>query len=277
LSSFSGEHYRINNAIIINLSQEALLRAISDALRRLIPFDRAAFTLYVPERDRFRFLAIEGTTASSHFRAGLEFARDESISAWVFEQQRPAIRHDLQKEQRYPNDRQLLIEGLNSYCVVPLIIGGKSIGTLNLASEKLNQYSEADAEFLCELGSQVALAVSNMTSYEEIAALKTKVEHTAERYRTLLEINNAMITQLNRETLLRSVLEILRRVVRLNGAAISIYNPKKDTFSYFLMETTLSSDHFRAGVEFDSKNSISSWVCENKRAVMRGDLESEQQ
>ena len=56
-------------------------------------------------------------------------------------------------------------EGLNSYCVAPLMIGGKSIGTLNLASQKTNQYSEADAEFLCELGSQVALAVSNMTSY----------------------------------------------------------------------------------------------------------------
>ena len=55
----------------------------------------------------------------------------------------------------------------------PLILGGNSIGTLNIASEKTNQYCEADAEFLCELGSQVALAVSNMTSYEEIAALNT--------------------------------------------------------------------------------------------------------
>ena len=89
------------------------------------------------------------------------------------------MRTIFEKEQQYPNDRRLIAEGLNSYCVVPLIIGGKSIGTLNLASKKTNQYSEADAEFLCELGSQVALAVSNMTSYEEIAALNTKVEHTA--------------------------------------------------------------------------------------------------
>jgi formate hydrogenlyase transcriptional activator len=277
----SAERYRtlleINNAIITNLTQENLLHAISKALRRVIPFDRAAFTFYVPERDRFRFLAIEGVVGSTHFRAGLEFSRADSISAWVFDQQRPALSHDLQKEQRYPNDRQLLAEGLNSYCVVPLIIAGKSVGTLNLASEKTHQYSDVDAELLCEVGGQVALAVSNMTAFEEIAALNTRVKHTAERYRTLLEINNALITQLTRETLLRSVLEILRRVVSLNGAAIAIYYPTSETFSYFLLETTLSSDHFRAGVEFDRKDSISSWVCDHQCAVMRGDLENEQQ
>ena len=47
----------INHAIITNLNQEALLHAISNALRRIMPFDRAAFTLYDPKRERFRFLA----------------------------------------------------------------------------------------------------------------------------------------------------------------------------------------------------------------------------
>ena len=239
----TAERYRtlleINNAIITNLNQDALLHAISKALRRVIPFDRAAFTLYDPKREKFRFLAIEGTTASSHFRAGLEFGRDESVSAWVFDHQRPALCHDLEKEQKYLNDRRLIAEGLNSYCVAPLIIGGKSIGTLNLASEKTNEYSEANAKFLCELGSQVALAVSNMTSFEEIAALNAKVERTAERYRTLLEINNAIITHLTPDALLRSVSEILRRVIPFTGAALTLYNPKSETFRYLAIESTI--------------------------------------
>src|SRR5271169_107735 len=98
----SAERYRalleINNAIITNLSREALLRAISLALHRVIPFDRAAFTIYDPKREKFRFLAIEGATASTHFRAGLEFGRDESISSWVLDHQSPALCHDLSKE-----------------------------------------------------------------------------------------------------------------------------------------------------------------------------------
>jgi formate hydrogenlyase transcriptional activator len=277
----TAERYRtlleINNAIIINLNQHALLQAISTALRRVIPFDRAAFTVYIPSTEKFRFLAIEGTLASSHFRAGMEFGRDDSITSWVFDHQRPALRHDLQKEQQYPNDRHLVAEGLNSYCVVPLIIRGKSIGTLNIASEKTSQYSEADAEFLCELGSQVALAVSNMTSYEEITALNTKVERTAERYRTLLEMNNAIITHLTPEALLHSVSEILRRVVPFNGAALTLYNLKSETFRYLAIESTTPSEHFRVGMEFDRKGTISAWVFDHQRPVVRRDLEKEQQ
>ncbi len=266
----------INNAIVTNLKQADLLNAISGALRRVIPFDRAAFTLYIPQRDKFRFLSIEGVVASSHFRAGLEFGRDESISAWVFDHQRPALCHDLQKEQRYPNDRYLVAEGLNSYCVAPLIVGGKSIGTLNLASENSNQYSEADGEFLCELGSQVALAVSNMTSFEEIAALNNKVEYTAQRYRTLLEINNAIITHLTPEDLLRSLSDILRQVVPFNGAALTLYNPNTKTFRYYAMESAFQSDHFRVGIEFDRRQTISAWVFDHQRAVVRRDIEKEQ-
>jgi formate hydrogenlyase transcriptional activator len=277
----TAERYRtlleINNAIITNLNQKALLHAISQALRRVIPFDRAAFTLYDPSREMFRFLAIEGTVASSHFRAGLEFGRDESISAWVFDHQRPALCHDVKKEQRYPNDRYLVAEGLNSYCVAPLMIGGRSIGTLNLASENTNQYSEADAEFLCELGSQVALAVSNMTYFEEIAALNNKVEYTAQRYRTLLETNNAIITNLTPEDLLRSLSDILRQVVPFSGAALTLYNPNTKTFRYHALESAFQSDHFQVGIEFDRRQTISAWVFDHQKAVVRRDIEKEQQ
>src|SRR6202050_1319578 len=51
---------QINNAIITNLTQQALLHSISEALRPVFPFDRCAITLYQPERDSFRFLAVEG-------------------------------------------------------------------------------------------------------------------------------------------------------------------------------------------------------------------------
>jgi formate hydrogenlyase transcriptional activator len=277
----TAERYRtlleINNAIITNLNQEALLHAISEALHRVVPFDRAAFTLYVPKRDMFRFLAIEGITASSHFRAGLEFGREESVTTWVFDHQLPAVRHDLQKEQQYPNDRRLIAEGLNSYCVVPLIIGGKSIGTLNLASKNTDQYCGADAEFLCDLGNQVALAVSNMTSYEEIAALNTEVERTAQRYRTLLEINNAIITNLTQLALLHAISEALHRVIPFDRCAITLYQPGNDTFRFLAVEGDLRSDYFRAGLEDGRNETCIAWVYDHQRPLLRRNLEKERQ
>jgi formate hydrogenlyase transcriptional activator len=164
----------INNAIITNLTQEALLHSVATTLRRLISFNAAAFTLYNPERDTFRVVT-EGLR-SDYFRDGLEFDRNESVAGWVFDHRRPALRRNLEKEQQYPNDRRLLADGINSHCVVPLIVRGRCLGTLHVASETTNQYSEADAEFLQEVANQVALAVENMNTYEEITALKVRLE-----------------------------------------------------------------------------------------------------
>ena len=167
---------QINNAIITNLTQQALLRSISEALHPVISFDRCAITLYQPERDSFRFLAVEGELLSDYFRTGLELRRNETCGSWVFDHQRPLVRSDLEKEQQYPNERRLAAEGIQSMCVVPLALQGKCIGLLSVVSQQWDRYSDEDAGFLQEVANQVALAVQNMQSYQEIDSLKTRLE-----------------------------------------------------------------------------------------------------
>jgi formate hydrogenlyase transcriptional activator len=167
---------QINNAIITNLTQEALLGSISEALHPVISFDRCAITLYQPERDSFRFLAVQGELLSDYFRTGQEFSRNETCGSWVFDHQRPLVRRDLAKEQQYPNERRLAAEGIQSMCVVPLALHGRCIGLLSVVSQQRNRYSDEDAVLLQEVANQVALAVQNMQSYQEIASLKARFE-----------------------------------------------------------------------------------------------------
>jgi formate hydrogenlyase transcriptional activator len=276
----TAERYRtlleINNAIITSLTQDALLHALSEALRRVIPLDLAAFTIYDPARQIFRFLAIEAPP-SDFFRAGLEVRREDSTCALVFDGRQPIVRRDLETEQEYLVDRRLLAEGIHSYCVVPLMVGGKGIGTLNIGSAKRSQYSEEDAEFLREVASQVALAVANMRSYEEIAALNLAVERTARRYRTLLEINNAIIAHLTQEPLLQSVAETLRRVIPFDRAVFTLYDPTRETFRYLAFRGEVSSEYFRPGVEFHRSESVAAQVLDSQRPLLRNDLDQEQQ
>jgi formate hydrogenlyase transcriptional activator len=165
----------INNAIITNLTEEALLRSISEAVRPFIPFDRCAITLYTPETDTFRFLAVEGALGSDYFQPGLEVGRSETSAGWAFDHQRP-LRRNLEDGQQFANERRLWAEGLRSVCIVPLILRGKSIGTLSVVSRKQDAYSEEAAQFLQEVAIQVALAIENMKFYEEIATLKARLE-----------------------------------------------------------------------------------------------------
>jgi len=60
--------------------------------------------------------------------------------------------------------------------IVPLVVHGRSIGALAVASVNPHQYSEYDAAFFQEVANQVALAIENMTAHEEIAALKAILE-----------------------------------------------------------------------------------------------------
>ena len=167
---------QINNAIITNLTQQALLHSISEALHPVFPFDRCAITLYQPERDSFRFLAVEGELFSDYFKTGLELSRNETCGSWVFEHLQLLVRRDLEKEQQYLNERRLAAEGIQSMCVVPLVFQGKCIGTLSLVSREKDRYSDEDAMFLQEVANQVTLAIQNMRSYEEIDSLKARLE-----------------------------------------------------------------------------------------------------
>jgi formate hydrogenlyase transcriptional activator len=94
---------------------------------------------------------------------------------WVFDHQLP-LRRNLEKEQEFANEKRLWAEGLRSLCIVPLLLREKCIGTLSVVSRETDAYSEEDAQFLQEVASQVALAIENMKSYEEIATLKARLE-----------------------------------------------------------------------------------------------------
>ena len=277
---WSKERYRtlleLNNAVVTHLTRETLWHAVSEILRRAVPMNGAAITIYNPNTDTYRYLAMESPVSSEHFQAGMEFKRESSMSAWVFDHRLPVMRHDIEKEQKYENDRLLLEAGIKSDCIVPLIVEGKCVGTLNVGSTEKNQYSQENLELLQEMANQIALAVVNMLSYEEIACLSKKVERSAERYRTLLEINNAMITNLNHEDLLHAISGILKRIVPLDGAVITLYSPKTDTFRYYALETKLNTDYFRTGLEVQRKESMVASIFENQRGRIRRDLTVEQ-
>src|SRR3989449_2211650 len=120
----------INNAVVSNLTQDALFHAIAQALRRVVAFDRTAVFLHDPERDVLRLFVLESSLSTSYFTVGLEMPSGESHVGRVFKTQRSLLRHDLAKERQYPMEDRALEDGVRS----------TAIGTLAVASVKPNQY-----------------------------------------------------------------------------------------------------------------------------------------
>ena len=211
---------QVNNSIITKLSQGELLLAVCAALQGVLPFNRSAITLYVPERDTLRIFAQNDDHASEFFSVGRELDRRDSHAGWAFDHQQPLIRRNLDKEKKSSTERLLAEQGVRSICVAPLIVAGKSIGTLNLASDRADEYSDADGELLQEVANQVALAVENMKAYEEISALHAKLEkenvYLKEEIRS--EFNFREI--IGNSAPLREVLEKTARVAPLDSTVL---------------------------------------------------------
>jgi formate hydrogenlyase transcriptional activator len=254
---------QINNAIITNLTQQALLHSISEALHPVISFDRCAITLYQPESDSFRFLAVEGELLSDYFRTGLEFSRSETCGSWVFDHQRPLLRHDLEKEQQYANERRLAAEGIKSMCVLPLALQGKCIGLLSVVSVQRDRYSDEDAVFLQEVANQVALAIQNMQSYQEIAGLKARLE------RENVYLREELLTEHNFEEIVGNspaLLKVLNAVEQVapTDSTVVIYG-----------ETGTGKELVARAIHNRSTRNGSALVSVNCSAISAGLVESE--
>jgi formate hydrogenlyase transcriptional activator len=268
---------RINNAIITKLKHSELLGAISEALQGVLPFNRMGIYLHVPEHDTLRIYAHHGDFASDYFVVGREISRQDSHSGWVFDHQKALIRRNLARECEYSTERQLLAEGVRSICVVPLLLAGKGIGTLNVASNEADQYSEAEAGLLQEAANQVALAIENARVYEEARALNAQLARAAERNRVLLEVNNAIVNCLNRGALVHAICEAVKNVVPFDRVALTLPDFEANVLRMVSLEGTYPSRHFFVGFGYDISNSNIGWAFRNQRYLLRRDLEAEQQ
>jgi len=149
----------VNRAAITQPAPENVFHGMCEAVKRVMPYDRAGLSLYQPEEDALRRVAAEGSFAGSIFRIGTMLGRKESHHGWAFEQQSMIVRRDLERERQFATEEHTLEEGLRSYCAVPLIVRGESIGVVIILSYRRNQYSEKHAQFLEELSNQIALAM----------------------------------------------------------------------------------------------------------------------
>jgi formate hydrogenlyase transcriptional activator len=266
---------QISNALVSNLTREALFRAIAWALRSAVRFERTAVFLHDADRDVLRLLLLESVLPSTYFEVGLEFPVGDSHVGRVFREQRSLLRRDLARERQYPPEDRALADGVRSYVIVPLVVRGRSIGVLAVASTVPDGYTDADAEFLREVASQVALAVENMQAYEQITALNATLSATASRHRTLLEINNAIVVNLERPALFEAVSRALQRVIPFDRSTLFLHDPDRDVLRLFHLASDTPSDMFVVGLELPVADTHVGWVLTTRTPLLRRDLERE--
>src|SRR5258705_12989586 len=223
------ERYRtlleINNAsLIANLTRDALFRATAEALRRVVPFDRTAVFLHDPGRDVLRLFSVESSLPTSYFVLGLEMPANDSHVGRVFREQRLLLRGDLGTQREFPMEERAYGDGVRSYVIVPLVVHGRNIGTLAVASVNPHQYSVSDAAFFQEVASSLGMdvisenALVDRLRVGDTMAIEALMERHASRvFRVAGDITR---TEADAEEVVQDVfLTIARKIDHFEGRA----------------------------------------------------------
>jgi formate hydrogenlyase transcriptional activator len=148
--------------------------------------------------------------------AQVELPKEETLAWWVHQHQQPVLITQVDREVRFP-----LMMGhfrayaMQSVCALPLNTAHRKLGSLVIASERPNAYSQEEMGFFVLAASQIALAMESAVNFQ--ASQKAQ-----ERLALLLDLTNRVVSNLDLRELLRAISASIRRVMQCDGVGVGL-------------------------------------------------------
>ena len=167
----------INNVLVTSQALPELFSGIVTTLTRVIHHDYTSVALLDPKTNLLKVKSLDFAGPHTPLaEKDLSVALENSPAGRCILTGKTGVFRGSELDQ-FPAElvKKLRAEGLTSVCCVPLISKGEAFGSLNLASKRVDAFTEKDAELLSQVGAQVAIAVKNALAFKEIDALKDKL------------------------------------------------------------------------------------------------------
>jgi formate hydrogenlyase transcriptional activator len=132
--------------------------------------------------------------------------------------------------------------GIIAYAGVPLTtVEGFTLGSFCVMDARPRQWNDDDIEILRNLAESVMTEIGTRRLADELRCLSDELQHLVdartvelacaeERWRVLLQVNNAVVTCLDRESLFDAIATALRGVIPFDRAALILDDPVDGDF-----------------------------------------------
>jgi formate hydrogenlyase transcriptional activator len=206
---------RVAQAIKAHRGCQDLFQALAAELRKVAEFEALYCIHYDEAANRIAWLG-----QSPNGLHPPDFPPEETMTSWVYERQQPLVIPFLDQETRFPRVTEYLKnQGLQSICALPLTTFRRRIGSFGFGSKLSNAYSEEEVRFLSLVVDQVALAIDDALHAEEL-------ERNNKRLTLLLDLNNAVVSNLQLKDLLHAMSANVRRVMECDGVGVALPGPE---------------------------------------------------
>ena len=254
----------VNATIMINRNLEKLFPEISRFLRRVIGHDYASVAVYDKAAKALSLYPLDSPLTQGLLGMDRTFPVKETPAgqALVEGKTKAFGREDLLAMQSSLVS-QMLEQGIQSLCCIPLVTHNGSLGTLNLASKEHSAFIGEDIDFLEQMAAQVAVALDNARTFREIAELKDKL--TKEK----LYLEDEIRSERNFEEIVGESAAIKRVLIEARTVAPS------DATVLILGETGTGKELIARAIHRMSSRKNANFIKLNCAAIPAGLLESE--
>ena len=240
----------INNAVISHLDLKDLVRTVSSTLRDIMPHDAAGIALYEPEHNHLREYTNVTYQDVNAFREGETIPIDGTPAGHVFVTGEPMLirRPNLQA---FPADRYSqhpVDSSPKSACLALLSLHGRKLGIAGVSSIDVEKFTEQDLELFVQISDQIALAVDNSLNFERARQAEQEVRRRFERERLMLEVNNAVVTELSLRDLVRVITTCLRQVLQNDVTAVFLHDAEANQFRSYMFDVPSSIPPIDEGI-----------------------------
>jgi formate hydrogenlyase transcriptional activator len=225
------EHLRlmleITTAVVSELDLRELLTVISSSIREVVELDIVTVALLDEESGHLRTIATDAGPGSRSRREGFPIPLEGTPAGLAFTSGQPVL-FDTLDLNRFPSEvsRQVYESGYRAGGCIPLIAKGRKLGILAFACKRENAFSESDKELLCQAANQIAIAVDNALNFERARKAEQHARQQSERLELLLEINNAVVSNLELQSLMKTISYCLGKVTQYDAVGLALYDPE---------------------------------------------------
>lgn len=209
----------VNQRIVSILDLDELLNEVVILVQRSFGYDHVHIYLTDLQEEYVTFKAGVGQTAEAmsqdrpRFRVG-----QEGIVGWVAGHGLTLLANDVHQEPLFSQDQWSL--ETQAELAVPLKIGQRVLGVLDVRSDRPEAFDEDDLFVLGALADQVAVAIEN-------AELHTQTRQRLSEVSTLYTLANQMTSSLDLDEVLDAIVTILKRTIECRGCCIFLLNEEE--------------------------------------------------
>jgi len=219
----------INNATVSHLDLRELVRVTAACLREALRHEIAGLSLYDEETGQLRAYAYDVPDTRFFIEEGTPVPMEGSVGGLAFTSGQPVFFNRIDPTAYVSDFNKRFVEaGVQSGGCVPLVVQGRKLGVLGVASFREDAFSEEHQQLLGQISSQISIAVDNAINFERARRAEQEATRQSERLSTVLQINNAVVSQLDLHDLLQVISQSLRKTLHNDTTGVALYDPESD-------------------------------------------------